>query len=69
MKKKFYTFAEISNLLDMLKSKDVNDEHIKETKEKISELLNNQNEDIRNSFIEYYLYEKGEGTQRLYDII
>ena len=68
MNKKFYTFAEISNLKNRLDGLDPNSDFVKEKQEMISKLVvDMQDEETAIAFSKYHLYGKqGEGKRKLY---
>lgn len=66
MNKKFYTFAEISNLKNRLDSMDPNSDFVKEKKEMIRKLIDMQDEDTAIAFSKYHLHGEGDGKRKLY---
>lgn len=66
MNKKFYTFAEISNLKTRLDSMDPNSDFVKEKKEMIRKLVDMQDEETAIAFSKYHLHGEGDGKRKLY---
>ena len=67
MKKKFYTYAEISNLENRLDSLDPNSGFVKEKKEMIRKLVvDMQDEETAIAFSKYHLHGEGDGKRKLY---
>lgn len=67
MNKKFYTFAEISNLKNRLDSLDPNSDFVKEKKEMIRKLvIDMQDEETAMAFSKYHLHGEGDGKRKLY---
>ena len=67
MNKKFYTFAEISNLKNRLDGLDPNSDFVKEKKEMIRKLVvDMQDEETAIAFSKYHLHGEGDGKRKLY---